>query len=130
MSRKVLVGLAVAALVAATALAGPAAKKRVKGHPEVDVAEACDTCHADVTPEVVDNWYLSKHGVNNVKCFVCHGSVGKDFVRRAPIDRCVGCHAEEVASMAQPGLAKKDCFSCHPAHTLSPHLAELRGGEK
>jgi len=123
-------------LLVGVALAGPpgkagkAAPKRV--HPQVDPSEACDACHSDATPQVVAEWFAGKHGMNNVKCFVCHGSVGADFVLRAPAQRCIGCHAEEVASLAHPTLAGKDCFSCHPPHLLSPHRLPLveAGGAK
>ncbi len=118
------------AALAAAAPQRPAAKGRGKtaapavvkpAHPEVDPAEACDACHAEVTPQVHQEWFAGRHGMNNVKCFVCHGSVGADFVRRAPVERCIGCHGEQVASMAHPVMAGKDCFSCHPPHLLSPH---------
>lgn len=108
--------------------AAPAAVK--PPHPEVDATEACDSCHAEATPQVYQEWFAGKHGMNNVKCFVCHGSVGADFVRRAPEERCIGCHGEQVASMDHPVMAGKDCFSCHSPHFLSPHRLNrnLAGG--
>jgi len=125
MKRSWVVLLAPAVLVVGVALAGsprkPGKAAPQRAHPQVDPTEACDVCHTDATPEVVAEWFAGKHGVNNVKCFVCHGSVGADFVLRAPASRCIGCHAEEVASLAHPTLTGKDCFSCHPPHLLSPH---------
>jgi predicted CXXCH cytochrome family protein len=68
-------------------------------------------------------WEASRHGVALVKCLVCHGSTGKDFVRRPSPERCRGCHGAAVDSAA--ALARKglDCFACHEPHSLSasPH---------
>jgi formate-dependent nitrite reductase cytochrome c552 subunit len=80
------------------------------------------------TPEVVQAWYAGKHGVNNVKCFVCHGSTGSDFSTQVSMDRCVGCHADHVDAMKTSFMAKKTCFSCHPQHELNPHVQQVQGG--
>lgn len=127
---KGMAGIGVAVLAAAVALGAPPRRQKPAVHPQVDATESCEECHAGITPDVVKEWNLGKHGLHSVKCFVCHGSTGKDFVKRPPKERCVGCHAEEVASLARPKLAGKDCFSCHEPHPLSSHLPELRGGEK
>lgn len=103
------------------------AKKAKVTHPEVGEEETCDSCHREVTPEVVEAWFQSRHGMNNVKCFVCHGPVGPNFTRRAPVERCLGCHGDKVASMAKPFFAGKDCFSCHSGHELNPH--KMGGGQ-
>lgn len=100
-------------------------------HPEVEGEADCQTCHAEMTPGVVKQWFAGPHGKFNVKCFVCHGSTGEDFVREPSADRCVGCHADQVASLAAwPELQEKSCFSCHPSHALNPHAAagESKGG--
>lgn len=91
-------------------------------HPEVDANIECRTCHVDVTPDVVAEWETGPHGQFNVKCFVCHGSVGADFERVPAMDRCVGCHADQLATMERPFFKDKTCFSCHPNHLLQPHL--------
>lgn len=94
-------------------------------HPDVDTDVPCDVCHGEMTPEVVNEWFAGQHGKNNVKCFVCHGSTGEDFTLTPDAFRCVGCHADQVASIeSQP--VQKDCFTCHPSHQLSPHV----GGDK
>lgn len=90
-------------------------------HMAVPAEETCTGCHQDYTPEVYEAWYAGRHGLNNVKCFVCHGSTGEDFRPRPPAERCLGCHAAQVESMAGSWLAGKSCFSCHPPHLLSPH---------
>ena len=97
--------------------------------------EACEACHARETPEVVRQWEASAHGLALVKCFVCHGSTGKDFRARGTAASCDGCHSAQAAVVApakgtrpQPLAAR--CFSCHAPHTLAalegkarPHAA-------
>jgi hypothetical protein len=127
-------------LVLALALAAAPATARV-GHPPVragDAAEACEACHAKTTPAVVQEWAAGRHGLLLVKCFVCHGSTGKDFALRVGADRCAGCHPAEVASSAAilpakagRGAGGAGCFSCHSPHSLAasgdrpaPHTAK------
>jgi hypothetical protein len=114
------------ALLAQVACAGPgrslpqsAAVRTV--HPDVGAAEdgvACATCHEDVTPALVKEWTAGEHGLNLVKCFVCHGSTGADFAAAPAPQRCDGCHAAKVASVTQDGTSRS-CFACHAPHTLS-----------
>lgn len=112
------------------ATAGPATTP--DEHPEVEGAvtpSACDVCHKEVTPSVVAHWYYSKHGELGVKCFVCHGSTGQDFTVKPDATRCIGCHADHVASMESPFMKDKTCFTCHPSHILVPHPpADHEGG--
>ncbi|HZZ83113.1 MAG TPA: hypothetical protein VFE30_01145 [Anaeromyxobacteraceae bacterium] len=107
-----LVGLA----PAAAALAAP-----IRPHPQVTMAGAdtCASCHADATPEVAKAWSASRHGIDQVKCFACHGSTGADFQARPAPLRCQACHAREVESVTQ-GASVRDCFGCHPSHALLP----------
>ncbi len=118
-------------------LASPAGLAAEKRHPDTgaDVApDACLTCHSGETPEIVNAWASGKHGLLLVKCFVCHGSTGKDFAGRPSPTRCRGCHASEVDSVTAvkgPQARKAgDCFACHAPHALaaregvtSPHAA-------
>jgi hypothetical protein len=96
-------------------------------HPEVETWESCEDCHAEETPDEFQEWFAGKHGLNNVKCLVCHGSVGADFVIHPSQDRCLGCHGEKLASMQTSFMGGKNCFSCHPAHRLNPHLTIEEG---
>ena len=113
-------------------IAGPADNPPT--HPEVEgavTADACDVCHKEVTPEIFSEWYNSQHGMLSIKCFVCHGSTGEDFTTEPTDDRCVGCHADQVETMAAPFMKDKGCFTCHPAHALMAHLPmAVEGGEK
>jgi hypothetical protein len=121
--RPVVASLLAAALALATAPAAAAPRGAgAKPHPRIDVqADAeCATCHRTETPQAVEDWEQGPHGAALVKCFVCHGSTGKDF-RAVPVASaaaCQGCHAKQVASLARRSV--KDCFACHAPHTLSP----------
>ena len=98
-------------------------------HPDVDLNIPCDVCHAEITPKVVKQWYAGPHGEFNVKCFVCHGSIGSDFTMKPDAMRCVGCHADQVATMDSPMMSGNTCFTCHHQHRLNPNLAMAKTGE-
>ena len=98
-------------------------------HPDVDLNTPCDVCHAEITPKVVKQWYAGPHGEFNVKCFVCHGSIGSDFTMKPDTMRCVGCHADQVATMDSSMMSGNTCFTCHHQHRLNPHLAMAKTGE-
>lgn len=126
-------GLAVgaAADLSAQPTKGKAPRKAIPvRHPEVATTDECDACHADLTPEVVQQWRGSAHGMNLVKCFVCHGSAGADFARRPAPDRCLGCHGEQVATLTGPFMKGKTCFTCHQPHALGPHRVAVEGERK
>ena len=36
-------------------------------------AEKCTECHDSVTPGIVNDWRISKHGENSLECETCHG---------------------------------------------------------
>lgn len=114
--------LALAVLLAGASLAGSAEKPK---HRKVGHGKDCIACHQKLTKKVYAEWYASPHGLNNVKCFVCHGSTGDDFTLEPSMDRCIGCHADQVASMSAPEMDGKNCFSCHPSHRLNPHGAGM-----
>ena len=97
-------------------------------HMEVEATDTCDGCQAEITPDIHEEWFGSRHGLMNVKCFVCHGAIGEDFMRKPSPERCVGCHFEQVESLDTPFMEGKSCFSCHPSHTLSPHRAGASQG--
>lgn len=121
--------LTVTALVAGALLAAGFGLATVPAdsHPEVDTAITCDGCHREMTPQVVADWFAGAHGKNSVKCFVCHGTTGEDFVRTPHALRCVGCHAEQVPDDTETAAAR--CFTCHPGHLLSPHVAAKAASE-
>ena len=51
-------------------------KVRCEAGKHLDSPEAmadCYECHLKATPKVAQDWYESKHGIQLVKCFMCHG---------------------------------------------------------
>lgn len=97
-------------------------------HPELTEQEmyiACSDCHRDETPEIVDQWWNSAHGIGSVKCYQCHGTYENMMKVPAQAD-CMACHEEQVTG--QDGSLT--CWQCHPAHSFTGHnefVAE--GGE-
>lgn len=90
-------------------------------HIKVEEGRECIECHA----KEYEEWHGSAHGVN-VLCFICHGSVDKNFVKRASIEKCNGCHQNFVLDIkAKKGI--KDCFDCHKPHTLDVKFHKFGG---
>ena len=88
-------------------------------HPELSEQEKlipCASCHKEVTPEIYAQWYKSRHGLDNVKCFQCHGTY-ENFQVEPSVGRCASCHAKEVRHSPRD----KKCWACHPAHKFSVH---------
>lgn len=64
-------------------------------------AQDCLTCHQDVTPNIVNDWKLSKHAQNDVDCSICHGEnhtspYDVDKVNIPTPETCATCHEEKV----------------------------------
>jgi len=64
-------------------------------------AQECVDCHAELTPGIVGDWQLSRHGQVGVNCSVCHGgdhSSAQDVAEaRIPTpETCATCHAQRV----------------------------------
>jgi hydroxylamine dehydrogenase len=64
-------------------------------------AESCVDCHKNVTPNVVSDWQLSKHGQNGFDCVVCHGNqhTSASDVAQVQIptpDTCAACHEKQA----------------------------------
>jgi len=64
-------------------------------------AETCVECHTKITPNIVSDWKLSKHSINDVDCSVCHGSdhqsaTDVDKVNLPTPQTCNACHSERV----------------------------------
>jgi len=61
------------------------------------VTRKCIECHAEITPNIVADWKLSKHSKNMVSCSVCHDAdhMSEDDVHKVKSvkpDRCIKCH--------------------------------------
>ncbi len=124
LSAAVLLGLSLVACGTTQTATAPekqavAQKAETVVHPELTEQEKltpCSQCHREVTPEIYQEWYQSRHGLDNVKCFQCHGTYENFEVVPSP-SRCMPCHAQEVTHAPQD----KNCAACHPAHKFSVH---------
>lgn len=86
-----------------------------KTHMKTD-SQDCEECHVDQAKV----WMEGKHGLMNVKCVVCHGSPEINFAPKPGMDRCRGCHGDQVASVQKQLPAKEQtCFLCHEHHTVA-----------
>jgi len=91
-----------------------------------DSAADCYECHKKATPKIAEDWYQSKHGVQLMKCFVCHGQPdGKGSVPWAVVPSpkavCQKCHDPAMQRMRKKYGIEPDCYACHPFHQNSLH---------
>ena len=79
----------------------------------------CMDCHKKETPAGYKQWLGSKHGINNVKCGICHGDANN---YRAHPDKavCIGCHSQQVNNMPAQALVT-NCSFCHKSHWFTVH---------
>ncbi len=94
---------------------GPHASQATKtGHPQLSAADKlqpCYQCHKEVTPDIYQEWYESRHGIGQVRCFQCHG--GYEDLKVVPDrSKCGICHMKALENCPKD----KACWSCHPAH--------------
>ena len=109
-----LVVLAAVAVLAACTMA--TSGKRQAGHPALSAQAmliACDQCHMEKTPTVYQQWYDSTHGLDNVKCYQCHGTF-ENLKRTPELASCNACHADKMGDHRAGQL----CWECHTAHTF------------
>jgi hypothetical protein len=112
---KIIIGLIMLVAIPAVSMAV------VKKHPAVPSDQACEECHE----RQAQVWQDSKHGLMGVKCVVCHGDTEKIFIARPASERCVGCHAVQVAGTAEGHKIKqKNCWACHDGHSLKLESAK------
>lgn len=88
----------------------------------------CYTCHLKATPKLAQDWYESKHGLQLVKCFMCHGQPdGKGalpFAANPDVNTtCIRCHDTSIQNMSTKFGLAKGCSECHPFHQNSIHHA-------
>ncbi len=91
-----------------------------------DSAADCYECHKKATPKIAEDWYQSKHGVQLMKCFVCHGQPdGKGSIPWAVVPSpkavCQKCHDPAMQRMRNKYGLEPDCYTCHPFHQNSLH---------
>jgi hydroxylamine dehydrogenase len=64
-------------------------------------ASNCADCHKNITPSIVTDWQLSKHGQSSIDCSICHGNQHTSAADVAKVqiptpDTCAMCHDEKV----------------------------------
>jgi len=83
----------------------------------------CMECHKKETPQGYREWLYSKHGINSVKCGICHGDVN-NYRARPDKTVCIGCHSQQVQHM--PVTAQvTNCSFCHKGHWFNVHKIAL-----
>ncbi|MBZ5587340.1 MAG: cytochrome c3 family protein [Acidobacteriia bacterium] len=98
-------------LVATVSLAGPVFYPKLS-----DESAACNECHKQQSPAIVQQWGESKHYRGNVGCFECHASKAGEpgayehngaFIHTIVTPRdCARCHEREVAETEASHHAK------------------------
>ncbi len=69
-------------------------------------AQECVNCHKSVTPNIVTDWQLSKHGQNDISCLICHGGEHNSAENVAMVkiptpEKCAFCHDSRVQEFKQ-----------------------------
>jgi len=114
------------------------------------VTSFCETCHKEITPEIVQSFNQGRMA-DGLTCMDCHGnkhnaSDNAEKVQMPDVHTCAGCHGEQVA-LHQSGrhnmdlahlppmllryhnsTPKEDCASCH-RDSRSAQYADFGGGE-
>jgi len=79
----------------------------------------CMECHKKETPTGYNQWLGSKHGINSVKCGICHGDVN-NYRARPDKAVCIGCHSAQVHNLPAQALVT-NCSYCHKGHWFTVH---------
>lgn len=88
-------------------------------HPDIDWTVSCVDCHTDMTPDIVKDWEMSRHGDVGFSCYLCHGDGQETFYAKGSDKDCLGCHAAQEVDFEKSNVAS--CFDCHNGHTLKFH---------
>jgi hypothetical protein len=79
----------------------------------------CMECHKKETPTGYNQWLGSKHGINSVKCGICHGDAN-NYRARPDKTVCIGCHSAQVHNLPAQALVT-NCSFCHKGHWFTVH---------
>jgi hypothetical protein len=102
--------------------------------PASGTAQDCVECHTEITPQIVQDWRLSRHATEEVGCDACHGDGHTtpddvDEVSLPTPETCAGCHAEQVEQFGRGKHAL--AWAAMQAMPTTHHLpAALREGQK
>ncbi len=89
-------------LLTVCAAASPAAdQKTAPAKKPSSAVDKCVDCHSKVSPNVVNDWKISKHATVGISCDACHGTEHDNFqnasLARIPTpETCGSCHADRV----------------------------------
>lgn len=92
--------------------------KMSKGHNKKDAemplpvtSDVCRDCHTKTYQE----WKLSQHGQNGIRCFDCHGVHEQSMRSRGGDQLCGACHSQRLEDFAHAThqLEGLHCNSCH-----------------
>jgi len=98
----------------------PITTKVLVTHPDEDFTSmSCSECHADITPDIYNDWKESGHGKMDYGCYICHGDGLVEFYPTANTEGCVACHSNNEPHLARFEYGR--CFECHDVHSLSPN---------
>ncbi|GMT42245.1 MAG: hypothetical protein IEMM0002_0656 [bacterium] len=97
-----------------------AAQKSQVRERELRIAEKCVSCHAKVSPGIINDWKESQHARSRVTCYDCHKAEKTDIdvqdhegaliaVIPSPRD-CSRCHPREVREFQDSHHAKAATF--------------------
>jgi hypothetical protein len=94
-------------------------------------ANVCVDCHTEVTPNIVDDWNLSKHSEADVTCDACHGeghsgAEDVDKVSLPTLNTCNECHSDQVTqfSAGKHALAWAAMEAMPTTHALPMSLTQ------
>ena len=88
------------------------------------MANVCVDCHKELTPNIVDDWHLSKHSEADVTCDTCHGeghSSAEDVAKVSlpTLNTCNECHTDQVAQFSRFRELVVDLW--FSSHAMSPN---------
>lgn len=101
-----------------------------EGHPDTDKmpipvsSEMCQRCHEKTFQE----WKLSKHGQNDIRCFDCHNVHAQGLRAGGGDNLCGSCHQNRIDDFAHSThhLEGLSCATCHMPHFAAAHT-EIMG---
>jgi hypothetical protein len=103
-----------------------------KGHSRKDAemplpitSEVCQSCHRETYQE----WKMSKHGQNGIRCFDCHGVHAQTMRSQGGDQLCGACHPERLKDFAHAthNLEGLHCNTCHMPVSADANVIEGAG---
>lgn len=88
-------------------------------------SQVCRDCHRGTFQE----WQMSKHGQNEIRCFDCHGVHAQTLRSKGGDELCGACHSKRLEDFAHAThqLEGLHCNTCHMPVSVDPDLIEGAG---